>query len=252
MNIQTVFKLNQLNRDFYQTIAADFSDSRQYYWQGWDQLIPYFNQLKHKNQQLTVLDLGCGNGRFGKFLIEKVSTNVKYVGIDNSKKLLNIAQEKLSNFTKNVQFQELDLIDSIESNKLIANLNDSSPDVITLFGVLHHIPSSKLRIQLIKQLTSLLNPEGLLIFTVWKFTSDEKLTKKIANPAVVDLEKKDLEKNDYILDWKRGIFAYRYCHLTDETEVNNIIEKANLKVISQIAADGKSQNLNHYYVCKKK
>ena len=69
---------------------------------------------------------------------------------------------------------------------------------------------------------------------------------------MVGLEKKDLEKNDYILDWRRGIFAYRYCHLTDEKEVEKILTKADLEIIAEIAADGKSQNLNHYYICKKR
>jgi cyclopropane fatty-acyl-phospholipid synthase-like methyltransferase len=40
-----------------------------------------------------VLDLGCGNGRLFKILKNK---NVKYVGVDNSEKLLLEAQKQYS------------------------------------------------------------------------------------------------------------------------------------------------------------
>ena len=39
MKIKTIKQLNQLNQDFYNTIADDFSDTRQYFWKGWRHLL---------------------------------------------------------------------------------------------------------------------------------------------------------------------------------------------------------------------
>lgn len=249
MNKDTIKKLNKINHDFYLTIANSFSNSRQYYWKGWDHLIEYFNQLKNSKDEITVLDLGCGNGRFGQFLFEKVSKKIKYIGLDNGNKLLNIAREKLSRYQDNVELENFDLVHKLLKNDFKQNLGQYQADVITLFGVLHHIPSKTQRKRLIKKLAQLLPEDGLLIFTVWKFMDEKRLQEKIVDPQVVDLEQKNLEKNDYILDWRRDIYAYRYCHLTDREEAQEIIKNAGLKIIDQISADGKSQNLNHYYVC---
>lgn len=260
MNKDTIKKLNQINYDFYLTIANSFSNSRQYYWKGWDHLIDHLNlaqkiksgvKSKSSKEDLVILDLGCGNGRFGQFLFEKISKKINYIGLDNSNKLLNIASQKLEKYQDKVVLQNFDLVNELLKNNLQTDLVAYQPDVITLFGVLHHIPSKTQRKRLIKQLAQLLPEDGLLIFTVWKFMDEKRLQEKIVDPQVVDLEVKDLEKNDFILDWRRDIYAYRYCHLTDREEASEIIKNAGLKIIDQISADGKSQNLNHYYICKK-
>lgn len=252
MDIQTVKKLNQLNKDFYMTIAVSFSDSRQFYWQGWHKLVKYFNQLNRLKEQLTVLDLGCGNARFGQFLFEKIDPDIKYIGLDNSQKLLNLAQEKLSSNLQNSKLQHLDLVDSLIKDNLTNQISSFNPNIITLFGVLHHIPSKSLRKKLIEQLASILPKGGLLIFTVWRFMDEDRLKQKTVDPQVIDLDQNFLEKNDYILDWRRDIYAYRYCHLTDPKEVVELLKDANLEIIDQLQADGKSQNLNTYYICQKK
>jgi 2-polyprenyl-3-methyl-5-hydroxy-6-metoxy-1,4-benzoquinol methylase len=61
-----VTQLNQLNTHFYQIVASDFDESRQYFWSGWDSCLPELHKLvSETGGKLQVLDLGCGNGRFG-------------------------------------------------------------------------------------------------------------------------------------------------------------------------------------------
>ena len=43
----------------------------------------------------TVLDIGCGIGRWGEFVLDK---GLRYIGIDYSRKLLGIAEENLESF----------------------------------------------------------------------------------------------------------------------------------------------------------
>ena len=82
---ETIHKLNAINLDFYNKTAWFFDNSRNYNWEGWDIMLhrlgwrqaptdSWLNYLvcwlrlhseKTKpNQELQVLELGCGNGRF--------------------------------------------------------------------------------------------------------------------------------------------------------------------------------------------
>lgn len=65
-----------LNKKFYQSVAKDFSISRQKDWNGWDRAVQIAkNHLKEplRKKGPKILDLGCGNGRFLKFMIKKNS-----------------------------------------------------------------------------------------------------------------------------------------------------------------------------------
>ena len=82
----------------------------------------------------SVLDLGCGNRRFSKFLKENnLETDV--VNVDS--------------YQWDEKVKKLDIIDSLLNN----NFNLDSYDVAVCFGVMHHIPSSELRERLLKELT---------------------------------------------------------------------------------------------------
>ena len=88
MTIGTIKKLNQLNRDFYQQVAIDFDQTRQHLWPGWNKLISHLQQLQTKHKPLKVLDLGCGNGRFGQFLANSFpGIKINYLGVDNNPQL---------------------------------------------------------------------------------------------------------------------------------------------------------------------
>jgi hypothetical protein len=54
------------------------------------------------------------------------------------------------------------------------------------------------------------------------------------------------------LDWQRGEQAYRYCHLTTQAEMAGLIAKTNLVMSDFWIADGKTDNLNHYYLFEEK
>src|SRR5664279_238076 len=91
MDDLTIRTLNDLNRRFYETVAADFDATRQTAWQGWDPLVRYLKP------PLTVLDVGCGNGRFGVFLADRLGkTGLHYHGIDSSAILLGRASAGLT------------------------------------------------------------------------------------------------------------------------------------------------------------
>src|SRR5664279_1541814 len=104
MDDLTIRTLNDLNRRFYETVAAAFDATRQTAWQGWDQLVPYLKP------PLTVLDVGCGNGRFGVFLADRLGkANLHYHGIDSSAILLERARHSLAGI--DAQLEQRDFVD---------------------------------------------------------------------------------------------------------------------------------------------
>lgn len=246
MNQQTIAKLNQLNKKFYQTVANDFSDARQYFWQGWDKLIP---DIKGLNKKISVLDLGCGNGRFALFLNKHFADQFKYIGIDNNKQLLDIAKRQLAN-QANIQILQVDLVKQLLNNTLFKQ-SDKLFDVIVAFGLIHHIPSFALRKQLIKNLERLLKKDGLLAMSFWQFTNDTRFKNRVVDSNLVGIDQKNLEKNDFILDWRKGQTAHRYCHFVDQEEAKKLLTETNLKIKQSFYADGKSGKLNWYLVLKK-
>ena len=80
MDHKTVQSLNEINAQFYASIGKYFDETRQQYWQGWDQVLDHTFPTP---RPLSVLDIGCGNGRFSSFLANK-GYEIAYTGIDLS------------------------------------------------------------------------------------------------------------------------------------------------------------------------
>ncbi|MBU2543301.1 class I SAM-dependent methyltransferase [Patescibacteria group bacterium] len=253
MNKIFIRQLNRLNQQFYQRVATSFSDSRSYYWQGWNKLVPYLKELsKDRRRHITVLDIGCGNGRFGSFLAQQLQEiKIKYIGIDNSEELLKIAHSQSLSQNINFEFIKLDIIEALLDGSLEKKLQSLSPHFIMALGMVHHIPSFKLRQNFLSQLAHVLSQPGYLAFTTWNFLDTKRFQKKIVNPNQVNIDPQKLEKHDVILDWKRGETAYRYCHYADHEELQALVQTAQLEQVSQFKADSKSGKLNTYTILKK-
>lgn len=81
----TVRTLNELTSAFYAREAASFSATRQAPWQGWCQALSAIAEVDpdFSSRPLSVLDLGCGNLRFERFLAEHVSAPLSVHAVDN-------------------------------------------------------------------------------------------------------------------------------------------------------------------------
>jgi SAM-dependent methyltransferase len=241
MHYVTSNKLNQLNKDFYSKVAIYFDSSRRYPWRGWQDLVDFFKRVDFTPK--TILDLGCGNGRFLEFLKDNYK-DFKYCGIDSSKELLAIAKNRLKN-----NFFLADLQTDGWSRK--AEKISGGYDLIVLMGVMHHIPGKENRVNLIKQSLKLLTNKGYLVFSAWQFLKKVKLPNANTGWQLLDISEQDLDQNDYLLSWNRGTTALRYCHFLDNTEAGELFKICNLQIINEFDADGKDNQLNHYYVLKK-
>jgi SAM-dependent methyltransferase len=121
-------------------------------------------------------------------------------------------------------------------------------NVICCFATLHHIPSDEIRIRFLQNTKKYLAPDGILYLSVWQFIRSERLKKKILPWDSVDLREDQVDKGDYLLDWKRGGTGTRYVHLYDQEELRLLADRSGFKIIESFDSDGEGGNLGLYQV----
>ena len=224
--------LNAINRDFYRLTAQEFDATRQSAWQGWERLLTVIEL-----PLASVLDIGCGNGRFARFLAARQRQSFDYCGIDNSRELLALAQRQLDGLP-NLRSK------LIERDVLLDGLAGPPAQLIALFGLLHHVPGARQRLDLLRSAARYAQPGGTLVFAAWRFYEQARFRRRIRNWTAG----LNVEKHDYLLDWRRGRPALRYCHYIDDSEHEQLIEATGLRVIDDYRADG---DLNRYTILRK-
>jgi len=239
----TIDQLNELNRQFYETVGESFDATRQQPWEGWQQLVPDLTTT----EQLTVLDLGCGNGRWGIFLVDQLPNSaINYTGVDENAFLLQQAARSLLSRVKVLELHHATMQSYLE--KQLDQTNLSHFDNIVLFGVWHHVAGSEQRTELLRDLAQLLTPDGKLMISCWRFLRNKTLAKRQIDPSTCGIDPTTLEEGDYLLDWQRGKRALRYCHDTSLSQMQNHANSAHLTISTHFSADGKTGDLNDYYV----
>ena len=227
----TITHLNAINRAFYGMTAVDFDQSRAGPWPGWDVLLPYLAT------PLSVLDVACGNGRFGRFLFERLGTNVTYHGVDSNPALLARARVVLAGH--DAHLEQRDILTEAPAS--------GSYDLVVLFGMLHHIPGHQQRREFMRTLAERVAPDGLLGFAAWRFYEYERFRRRF-QPWPPDLV---AEPGDYLLDWRRGTQAVRYCHHVDDDEHAALITATGLRELASFRADGHTGDVNRYSILRR-
>ena len=229
-------KIIDLNHQFYQSFATDFSETRGRLQVG------VLKVLERIPPEASVLDLGCGNG---KVLLQLVDNGFKgkYLGADFSIGLLEWAERDRPSGLE-ASFVELDLATHSWDDVLPAG----SYDVICCFATMHHIPSREIRLSILHNIRERLAEDGILYFSVWQFIRSERLRKKILPWETAGLQEDQVDDGDYLLDWKRGGTGTRYVHLYNQDELNQLADQTGFKVLESFAADGEGGNLGLYQV----
>jgi tRNA (uracil-5-)-methyltransferase TRM9 len=190
--------------------------------------------------------VGCGNGRFGVFLGEQ-GIACAYHGTDNNPTLLALAQEALQAYPHVIAtFSERDSI--------VQAHNDTEPvderyDFVGVFGVLHHVPGASHRLDFVRALAQRVADGGILALAMWRFYEFARFQERIV--AWDDDLAPMVEKNDFLLDWRRGERALRYCHYIDDDEQNTLIRATELTLLESYRADGYNNAVNSYVVLQK-
>jgi SAM-dependent methyltransferase len=274
-------RLLQINREFYQSLAGPFAETRSRLQPG------VLRALEGLASRAEVLDLGCGNGELAAELQRRGHTGA-YVGVDSSAELLELARGQVERAAW--QFAQADLVeegwaakagealrvqvgrqpvDRRESAEGLAETRDPTPrpagppqegrqregDRSTAgfkhafaFAVLHHIPGAALRLRLMEQVNGLLAPGGRLSLSVWSFLASPQLRKRIQPWLAVGISEAELDPGDFLLDWRRGGRGLRYVHHFTEPELAGLAEAAGFQVLESYLSDGEGGALGRYQV----
>jgi 2-polyprenyl-3-methyl-5-hydroxy-6-metoxy-1,4-benzoquinol methylase len=246
MHLAVQERLLALNRSFYATVASEFDSTRGGFPVGWTTLEPFLPRVP-AGGALRVLDAGCGNGRFARFLDGRQQPT-SYLGIDGDEQLLALAAEHTTGLAQvQTRFLQADLTVSGWGQRLSA----APFDLVVCLAVLHHIPHQRRRAHLLGELAALLQPQGLLVLSNWQFLASERFRQKQVAWASIGLDPADVEAGDALLPWNQGAHALRYVHQIDKDEVESLAQATGLGVEHSFYADGKEGNLNLYSLLRR-
>ena len=246
MNRATQLALNRLNQRFYAQVAEQWPHKRKHPWPGFQRV---YEHLAAHSGETNVLDLGCGDGRFAQFLADR-RASCTYLGIDNSPALLDVAARRT--LPEKFRFQRADFVETPPHELL----QGAQFQLITLFGVLHHVPGRDQRSALLRELAQHVAPNAHLAFTVWRLDEDPRFPSRTVafetfnQSAQEPLELAQLEPGDTLLRWDDQSETPRYCHFPDAAELSQLIAATGLIECERYRADGHLNRMNEYVVLR--
>jgi len=250
VNEKTVDHLLDLNQQFYQTFALQFSATRQRLQPGVMQV------LERIPKTAKILDIGSGNGALVRELLRRGYKGL-YIGLDFSSEMLerarllilsdSNAEDRQSN---NPIFLQANLA-APDWNSAI-NTKEAPPfDIVLAFAVLHHLPGESIRRDVLHKIHDLLDSQGRFIHSEWQFLNSPRLIARLQPWSDIGLSPADVDPGDYLLDWRRGGVGLRYVHLFTKDELENLAAETGFQVLESFYSDGSGGKLGLYQVWKR-
>ncbi len=249
MEPKNISQLFALNRRFYQTFAHPFAETRRRIQPG------VRRYVKTLFQQGNWLDLGCGSGTLA---VEWAHDRLPglYWGADFSQGLLDEAREAVDALqfdNKNIRFSMTDF----EEENWERAFTGTRFEGVALFAVLHHIPGSDLRRNVLQAARSLLPAGGWLVHSEWQFQHSPKLMARVKPWELAGLRDSDVEEGDTLLDWRHLCDdqdkepGLRYVHLFSREELGGLAQRAGFEIVDEFESDGQGERLGLYQVWQK-
>ncbi len=186
----------------YDQFASDFSITRQNAWPEFDLILPY---LKPKDR---ILDLGCGNARFRKFLDPQIIPPGNYFGLDVSGELLKIGREKFP--------QDHFFHDDFEKELPFGAENF---EMVVSIAAFHHLYNRKDQKAFIAECYRVLKPGGILFLTTWKLPMKYFLTNLLR-----------FRWKNWLIPFGKEKHSRIYRRVNNE-EMEKLLKKAGFKVL---------------------
>lgn len=246
MKPHTAQALRALDRAFYRECADAFAETRTRPWSGFAQILEY---CPHP---LSVLDVGCGNGRFAVAMASQQPTlHVShYLGMDMSPELIALARDQSAAWPFPARFVQHDVLQFEH-----APWGGQTFGLVAAFGLLHHIPGRRSRLDLVEYLGRQLEPDGLLALSLFRYDRSHRLLGRRLEPeacrALLPASAvQDLEPGDFLLPFGHTE-RVRYCHLFDEDETSALAQTKGLQLITRLTPERGSDRLNDYLLLRR-
>jgi tRNA (uracil-5-)-methyltransferase TRM9 len=244
MDQTTIKQLLEVNRQFYQTFALQFSSTRQRLQPGVQRILSQVPPHAH------MLDLGCGHGEAWPFLAAHGFQGT-YVGLDSNEALLAIARNRAVELDAAGLISPTYLQADLASPEWARALGGSHPglfDLISAFSCLHHIPGELLRLQLLNKINELLSPGGRFVHSEWQLLNSPRLRARLQPWEAAGLRVEQVDPGDCLIDWRQGGVGLRYIHCFSEAELSDLASQAGFTVIEGFYSDGEGGRLGLYQV----
>jgi tRNA (uracil-5-)-methyltransferase TRM9 len=225
-------KLLALNRTFYADFAQPFAETRANPQPGFERMLAH---VPHGCER--VLDVGCGEGRLGRFLLAAMP-HLAYVGVDFSQGLLDVARRSLGH---------ADLLQrDIQKAGSLSGLGRFG--FVACLAVLQHIPTRVQRVGLLREMGDRLGPDGRVAVSTWQFMDSERQRRKVVDWETVSISPRDVEEGDYLLSWRAGGYGLRYVAHIGLQDMVALARDAGLVIVESYRSDGKEGDLNLYTI----
>ncbi|MBD3359156.1 MAG: methyltransferase domain-containing protein, partial [Candidatus Buchananbacteria bacterium] len=116
-------------------------------------------------------------------------------------------------------------------------------DLVFLISTLHHIPSDRLRQKVLREIYSVLKPNGKLLMINWNLWQTKYLKYiikytllKLAEPTkqvLPGIKAKDLDLQDVFVPWQKK--HLRYIHALTELNVARLVKKTGFEIIKNVS-----------------
>ena len=220
-------------QSFYNHEAKKYYETRKKFWKEGELLLEEMDSFEGK--KVSILEFGCGSGRFASFLRERYSGKFSYVGVDLSEGLLSYAQKENPKLTFICE----------DISEFVVKQKQESFDIIIGTSSFQHIPSFKERLFLMKHFYRLLKYDGKVIMTNWSLS--HRFIKKHWGEIAKAMGRYVLSfgkasRRDILVPWtNKGQTFKRYYHLFDLKELKRLSDFSglNLEELCYLDNEGK-------------
>jgi 2-polyprenyl-3-methyl-5-hydroxy-6-metoxy-1,4-benzoquinol methylase len=218
---------HELVKSFWESKAEARASAEPQFRYAYDFFSKYSSQMKE-----PILDIGCADGHFLKFLAEKGYRDI--YGIDISDKFVNIARKKLEPFLQEETDKRIISLDMLNLSKVFKN---NFFNTIICDGVLHYttLSGAKSALEIISQI----GKPGCINF----FTAR-------SNSIIIDSDKVDGEKITFRA--KAGVIRSYYSEQDIKEIISDKFSLVELNERDYIGWVGKKQLKNRYFILIKK
>jgi ubiquinone/menaquinone biosynthesis C-methylase UbiE len=235
---QNIQRIREETRKFYDSVADQFSQTRNYGWEEFALL------KKYLSSKAKILDYGCGNGRLFEYLgsMEKSSGGKEfdYTGVDISAALVDIAKKKYprGNFM------------TIEDEENLP-FGEGTFDVVTPIAIFHHFPPQMVN-NSIAEISRVIKPGGYVLMTAWHLWNKKYFSYLLKNNLKGQFGLFAQVPFKFHTKGKQQHTYQRYCYWWTKNKLEVLFRKHSFDIIeSGFSLDKKGKKRNIYIVAKK-